>query len=59
MSESKLNNRTTHAGTFAEYLRFIGREDELIRELGDPAGAAFVARDVHTLNTEFVNYLTG
>lgn len=43
--------------TFAEYLRFIGREDELIRELGDPAGAAFVARDVHTLNAEFVNYL--
>ncbi|OGA07422.1 MAG: ATPase [Betaproteobacteria bacterium RIFCSPLOWO2_02_64_14] len=43
--------------TFAEYLRFISREDELIREIDDPAGVAFAARDVHALNAEFVNYL--
>lgn len=43
--------------TFAEYLRFIGREEELIREIDHPAAVQFAARDLHALNVEFVNYL--
>lgn len=42
--------------TFAEYLRFIDREAELIGAVdGVPAG--YFARDIGALNREFVNYL--
>lgn len=48
--------------TFAEYLMFIGREDELIEELPkeekNPLGGRdYVARNIHEVNREFVNYL--
>ena len=44
--------------TFAEYLVFIGREDELIRIVDDSrAVARAVARDIEALNEEFLNYL--
>ena len=44
--------------TFAEYLRFIEREEALVSEAPDEAGAQrFTALDVHALNEEFVNYL--
>jgi predicted AAA+ superfamily ATPase len=43
--------------TFAEFLMFIGREDELIerQSLGDRF--KFSAKDIDALNLEFVNYL--
>lgn len=45
--------------TFAEYLRFAGQEDALIRDVepqnaGDPA---YRTTDIHALNTEFIHYL--
>lgn len=44
--------------TFAEYLRFIGREGELVRENESESGPrAYAALDVRELNAEFVNYL--
>lgn len=51
--------------TFAEYLMFIGREDELIKstiqeteDAGYPAKRyEFLAHDIEELNKEFVNYL--
>jgi predicted AAA+ superfamily ATPase len=48
--------------TFAEYLLFIGREDELINatwvEEGDMPGTyEYTANDIAQLNQEFVNYL--
>ena len=43
--------------TFVEYLRFIEREDELVRPVESPNGLAHVARDIHALNDEFVRYL--
>ncbi len=43
--------------TFAEYLRFIGREDELIDMDGSGTGARYVTRDITTLNNTFVDYL--
>lgn len=44
--------------TFAEYVRFVGREADLVVEMGDEAGVQrFEARDIHGLNEEFVNYL--
>lgn len=44
--------------TFFEYLRFIGSEDALIVDDGDPDDAGrFRARDVHGLNDAFVNYV--
>ena len=44
--------------TFAEYLRFIGREDDLIVERGAPGDPGrFVTRDIMGLNEEFVRYL--
>lgn len=44
--------------TFAEYLRFIGREESLIREQDDGEGPrTYAALDLGALNTEFVNYL--
>lgn len=39
--------------TFAEYLAFIGREDELIQN----EGAATFPKDINELNREFINYL--
>ncbi|MHB1174639.1 MAG: ATP-binding protein [Sulfuriferula sp.] len=46
--------------TFAEYLRFIERDDELIEvtTLDEKFGAYdYVARDISELNVEFINYL--
>lgn len=47
--------------TFAEYLLFIGREEELITAVPseDPMNGDFryEAKDISTLNTEFINYL--
>lgn len=51
--------------TFAEYLMFIGREDELIESTIQDAEDAgypmrryeFMAHDIEELNKEFVNYL--
>lgn len=50
--------------TFAEYLRFIGKETDLIEEI-DPikktgenqGGFSFATRDVHALNSAFIDYL--
>lgn len=45
--------------TFAEYLRFAGREDALIRP-GDPLperAPSYLSNDIDGLNAEFVNYL--
>lgn len=46
--------------TFAEYLRFIEREDELIEttDIDEAFGAYnYAAKDISGLNVEFVNYL--
>lgn len=47
--------------TFAEYLMFIGREDELIRSTlvlkDDLQSFDYAAKDIVLLNEEFVNYL--
>jgi predicted AAA+ superfamily ATPase len=45
--------------TFAEYLRFAGQEDALIREAETEPGraSAYLATDIDALNAEFVNYL--
>ncbi|MGP1374904.1 MAG: ATP-binding protein [Almyronema sp.] len=44
--------------TFAEYLMFIGREDELITsESHGLEGYAYLPRNIEELNREFVNYL--
>jgi len=41
--------------TFAEYLQFIGKEDELI--IQSPAEIEYQAADIEKLNFEFINYL--
>jgi predicted AAA+ superfamily ATPase len=43
--------------TFAEYLRFIRREDELILEYEEAGILRYAARSIHLLNEEFINYL--
>lgn len=44
--------------TFAEYLRFIGREDELIDTTSDESGAQrYSTSNIWGLNDEFVNFL--
>lgn len=44
--------------TFAEFLRFTGREDELIQEVRDRSGRADVAaRDLPGLNDAFLEYM--
>lgn len=47
--------------TFAEYLMFIGREDELVSTTpssdAEREGVGYVAKDIDLLNEEFVNYL--
>ena len=47
--------------TFAEYLMFIGREDELINSKAcldnDIVEHDYAAKDIQALNKEFVNYL--
>jgi len=45
--------------TFAEYLNFIGREQELIVEHQAPDSPiiSYTATDINALNKEFVNYL--
>lgn len=45
--------------TFAEYLRFAGQEDYLIRDQDNPSERApsYFANDIHALNEEFINYL--
>lgn len=45
--------------TFAEYLRFAGQEDALIRdaETAPDRAPGYLATDIHTLNAEFINYL--
>lgn len=44
--------------TFAEYLMFIGREDELIAANSNDAGDyEYLPRNIEELNKEFVNYL--
>lgn len=44
--------------TFAEYLRFVGQEDELIRQVdGESDTPRYTTDDVHGLNEAFVAYL--
>jgi predicted AAA+ superfamily ATPase len=44
--------------TFFEFLRFLDKENELIREESDMDGPRrFVATDIHGLNAAFVDYL--
>ncbi|SFI58384.1 AAA family ATPase [Nitrosomonas sp. Nm34] len=43
--------------TFAEYLRFIEREEELIREEEERGILRFAANDLHGLNEVFIDYL--
>ena len=44
--------------TFFEFLRFVGKEDSLIREEEAEAGLRrYVAQDIHALNESFVDYL--
>lgn len=45
--------------TFAEYLRFAGAEDSLIRNADPDSDHApsYLAADIHALNVEFINYL--
>lgn len=44
--------------TFAEYLRFVGLEDALIREEGEERGTLrFAVNDLHSLNDAFIDYL--
>ena len=44
--------------TFAEFLRFIDREGELISETsGDSSTPVYEAKNVEALNEEFINYL--
>jgi predicted AAA+ superfamily ATPase len=45
--------------TFAEYLRFAGQEDALVRDAPASASGApgYLATDIAALNAEFVNYL--
>lgn len=44
--------------TFAEYLSFIGRENELIETVDEEFGRSrYEVKDVSGLNVEFVNYL--
>lgn len=45
--------------TFAEYLRFAGQEDALVREAETPPDRppAYLTNDIDGLNAEFVNYL--
>lgn len=45
--------------TFAEYLRFAGQEDVLIRDADTPPDRSpgYLATDIHALNAEFINYL--
>lgn len=45
--------------TFAEYLRFAGQEEALVRD-ADPPGErvpAYLATDIDALNAEFIHYL--
>ncbi|WP_419650203.1 ATP-binding protein, partial [Thiolapillus sp.] len=44
--------------TFAEYLRFIDQESQLIRQVADEQGRQrFVTEDIHGLNESFIDYL--
>lgn len=44
--------------TFAEYLRFVGLEDGLIRQVDDERGSQrFETDDIHGLNNAFIDYL--
>ena len=44
--------------TFAEYLRFVNLEDELIRQIDDERGQQRFATDnIHGLNEAFIDYL--
>lgn len=45
--------------TFAEYLRFAGTEDRLVREIEPQEGRPpnYLATDIQALNDEFINYL--
>lgn len=43
--------------TFAEYLRFIRREDELIAAATEPSLPRYEPSDLHGLNEEFIRYL--
>lgn len=45
--------------TFAEYLMFIGREDELVKTIStkDFGGREYSALNIEALNEEFINYL--
>lgn len=49
--------------TFAEYLKFAGQEDSLIRDALTPderprdRAPGYLTTDIHALNVEFINYL--
>lgn len=44
--------------TFAEFLNFVGKEIDLVAEVGEHQGASrYAALDVHGLNEAFIDYL--
>jgi predicted AAA+ superfamily ATPase len=43
--------------TFAEYLRFVNREAELIETLSEEPTQRYATRDIHGLNDAFIDYL--
>ncbi|NWG30189.1 MAG: ATP-binding protein [Rhodocyclaceae bacterium] len=43
--------------TFAEYLRFVGRETDLIETMAETPTQRYTTRDIHGLNNAFIDYL--
>ncbi|MBQ1762895.1 MAG: ATP-binding protein [Aquincola sp.] len=43
--------------TFAEYLQFVGRDEELVAEARQGTRITYTARNIEELNAEFVHYL--
>jgi hypothetical protein len=43
--------------TFAEYLMFIGRDNELVEQKPNDNQGNYLSKDINELNKEFVNYL--
>ncbi len=43
--------------TFAEYLRFINKESEFVREIKGPAKTDYIVADIDAFNRHFIEYL--